>query len=144
MKGCVSGACQVQACGFTEFSGFGAAIEVHRAMGPGLLESIYEKCLMRELELRGVAVSTQVPVSILYKGLSVQDSLKVDMFVDSCLVIELKAVEQVLPIHKAQVFSYMKLLDAPLGLLLNFHATVLKRGIHRMILPGADMENVSF
>jgi GxxExxY protein len=116
----------------------GAAIEVHRRKGPGLLESIYERCLMRELELRGIPAVNQVVIPIEYKGLVFEESLRLDVYVDSCLIVELKAVEEVLPIHKAQLLSQMKLLDAPLGLLINFHEMVLKNGIHRMILPGAD------
>jgi GxxExxY protein len=116
----------------------GAAIEVHRLKGSGLIESIYEKCLVRELELRGVPVASQVVVTIDYKGYVFQEPLRLDVFVDSCLMVELKAVEVVHPIHKAQLFSYMKLLDAPLGLLINFHEVVLKSGIHRLMLPGSD------
>src|SRR5262249_34755415 len=99
----------------------GAAIEVHRIVGPGLLESIYEKCLLRELELRGVPVLNQDDVRIEYKGAVFQETLKFDLLVDGCLLLELKAVQDVLPIHKAQLLSYMKLLDVPLGLLFNFH-----------------------
>ena len=118
----------------------GAAIEVHRHKGPGLLESIYEKCLMRELELQGVPARNQVVVSVEYKGFTFDEPLKLDVYVDNCLIIELKAVENVLPIHKAQLISYMKLLDAPIGLLINFHELKLKDGIHRLILPGANRE----
>ena len=115
-----------------------AAIEVHRLKGPGLLESIYERCLLRELELCGIRAVNQVPVRVEYKGLVFDDTLRVDVLVDGCLVVELKAVEQVLPVHKAQVLSYMKLLDVPLGLLFNFHEMKLKDGIYRLILKGAD------
>jgi len=116
----------------------GAAIEVHRHKGPGLVESIYERCLMRELELREIPAKNQVRVPIEYKGLVFDESLKLDMYVDDCLIIELKAVEKVLPVHKAQLMSYMKFLDAPLGLLINFHETLLTSGISRMILPEAN------
>lgn len=116
----------------------GAAIEVHREKGPGLIESIYEKCLMRELELRGIPAVNQLVVPIEYKGFRFEEPLQLDVYVDDCLILELKAVQQVLPIHKAQLLSYMKLLDAPLGLLMNSHEMVLKDGIHRMILDGAD------
>src|SRR6185295_6034002 len=115
----------------------GAAIEVHRLKGPGLLESIYEKCLLRELALRCVPACNQVVVRVEYKGHVFQEPLRLDLYVDECLLVELKAVEAILPIHQAQLFSYMKLLDAPLGLLINFHELVLRRGIKRMILPGA-------
>ncbi len=91
----------------------GAAIEVHRVLGPGLLESIYEKCLIREFELRGIPVIHQEHVEIEYKGLLFTEALKFDLLVDSVLLLELKAVEQVLPIHKAQLLSYMVTVHAP-------------------------------
>lgn len=116
----------------------GAAIEVHRLKGPGLIESIYEKCLMRELFLQGIPAEQQVVVPVEYKGVVFDEPLKRDVFVDGCLIAELKAVTEVLPIHKAQLLSYMKLMDAPLGLLINFHELRLVDGVHRMILPGAD------
>jgi len=116
----------------------GAAIEVHRLKGAGLIEGIYEKCLMRELALQNIPAVQQVPVPINYKGLQFDESLRLDVFVDGCLIVEIKAVEKILPIHKAQLLSYMKLLDAPLGLLINFHEVFLKNGITRLILEGAD------
>ena len=116
----------------------GAAIEVHRDKGPGLIESIYEKCLMRELMLQGIPATQQLAVQVEYKGLVFEELLKLDILVDDCLILELKAVDKVLPIHKAQLLSYMKLLNAPLGLVINFHETRLIGGIHRLILPGAD------
>lgn len=116
----------------------GAAIEVHRDKGPGLIESIYEKCLMHELGLRNIPACQQRIVRVEYKGLVFDELLRMDVFVDDCLVVELKAVEKVLPVHKAQLLSYMKLLEAPVGLLVNFHACKLVDGIHRLILPGAD------
>lgn len=115
----------------------GAAIEVHRLKGPGLLESIYEKCLMRELSLQGIPYENQLVVPVEYKDYVFKESLRIDIFIDNCLLVELKAVEAILPMHKAQLFSYMKLLDAPIGLLINFHEMILKDGISRMILPGA-------
>ena len=116
----------------------GAAIEVHRILGPGLLESIYEKCLLRELEIREIAAITQDQVEIEYKGITFTEKLKFDLLVDGCLLIEVKAVQTVHPVHKAQLLSYMKLLDVPLGLLLNFHEMKLIDGLSRMILPGAN------
>ena len=116
----------------------GAAIEVHRIRGAGLLESIYEKCLLRELELQGLSAVNQKSVRIEYKGLVFEEKLKFDVLVEGCLLLELKVVQTVLPIHKAQLFSYMKLLDAPLGLVINFHETRLIEGLSRMILPGAN------
>mgnify|MGYP001561516706 CR=1 FL=1 len=124
-----------------EWSGkvIGAAIEVHRIKGPGLLEEIYEKCLMRELQLRSVPAESQVVVPVEYKGFTFEQPLRLDVYVDQCLIVEIKAVERVLPIHKAQLLSYMKLLDAPVGLLINFHEVTLKQGIKRLILPGANL-----
>jgi len=119
----------------------GAAIEVHRLKGPGLLEEIYEKCMLRELELQAVPVQSQIQAAIEYKGVTFDHPLKLDLHVDECLVVELKAVEKVLPIHKAQLMSYMKIMDAPVGLLINFHEIVVKNGISRMILPGANEED---
>lgn len=116
----------------------GAAIEVHRTLGPGLLESIYEKCLMRELELRSLSAVKQQRVRIEYKGLVFEESLKFDVLVESCLLVELKAVREVAPIHKAQLISYMKLLDIPIGLLMNFHEVRLADGVSRLLLPGSN------
>jgi GxxExxY protein len=115
----------------------GAAIEVHRNKGPGLIESIYERCLLRELELRSIPATTQKIVRVEYKGLVFDEPLRFDILVDGCLLVELKAVEVLHPFSKAQLFSYMKLLNIPIGLLINFHEPVLKNGICRMILPGA-------
>jgi GxxExxY protein len=116
----------------------GAAIEVHRQKGPGLIESIYERCLLRELELRSIPAATQKIVRVEYKGLVFDEPLRFDILVDACLLIELKAVEILHPFSQAQLFSYMKLLDIPVGLLINFHEPVLKNGISRMLLPGAN------
>ena len=116
----------------------GAAIEVHRIMGPGLLESIYERCLLRELELRGVPVLNQEEIVVDYKGAVFKETLRFDLLVDGCLLVELKAVREILPIHKAQLLSYMKLQKIPLGLLFNFHEVKLVDGIARLILPGAN------
>jgi len=102
-----------------------------------LIESIYERCLLRELELRSIPATTQKLVRVEYKGLVFHEPLRFDLLVDDCLLVELKAVEILHPSGKAQLFSYMKLLDIPIGLLINFHEPVLKNGISRMILPGA-------
>jgi len=116
----------------------GAAIEVHRLKGPGLIESIYERCLMREFELRQLSAVTQRKVEIEYKGLVFEETLRFDVLVEDCLLVEAKAVQAILPVHKAQLMSYMKLLNVPLGLLINFHEIKLVDGIHRLILPGTD------
>ena len=115
-----------------------AAIEVHKDKGPGLLESIYEWCLIKELEMRGRAVRDQKSVIIRYKGFEKEEPLKFDVLVEECVQVEIKAVETVHPIHKAQLLSYMKLLDVPLGLLINFNVLKLTDGVSRLILPGAN------
>ena len=117
-----------------------AAIEVHRDKGPGLLESIYEWCLTKELELRGYQVKNQQSVIIRYKQFQREEPLKFDILVNDCLFVEVKAVETVHPIHKAQLLSYMKLLDVPLGLLINFHVLKLTDGVSRLMLPGGNQE----
>jgi GxxExxY protein len=116
----------------------GAAIEVHRNMGPGLIESIYEWCLLKELELRGLTCASQKLVVIEYKGFKREEPLRFDVLVEGCVLVEAKALQSVLPIHKAQLLSYMKILDVPLGLLINFHEMKLTGGVHRLILPGAN------
>ena len=116
----------------------GAAIEVHRLKGPGLLESIYEKCVMRELSLRSLKAVNQRLVKIDYKGFVFEEPLRFDVLVEDCLLLEIKCVQDVLPIHKAQLLSYMKLLNIPIGLLINFHEMKLVDGINRLILPGAN------
>ena len=116
----------------------GAAIEVHRNKGSGLIESIYERCLLRELELRAIPAVTQKVIRVEYKGLSFDEPLRFDLLVEDCLLVELKAVEILHPVSKAQLFSYMKLLNIPIGLLINFHEPVLKNGLSRMILPSAN------
>ena len=128
----------------------GAAIEVHREKGPGLIESIYERCMLRELELRSILATTQKLVRVEYKGLVFDEPLRFDLLVNDCLLVELKAVEILHPSSKAELFSYMKLLDIPIGLLINpesfrtnFHEPVLKGGISRMILPGANRPETS-
>jgi GxxExxY protein len=116
----------------------GAAIEVHRHKGPGLIESIYERCLLRELELRSIPATTQKIVRVEYKGVVFDEPLRFDLLVADCLLVELKAVEILRPASKAQLFSYMKLLEIPIGLLINSHEPVLKNGVSQMILPGAN------
>lgn len=114
------------------------AIEVHRDKGPGLIESIFERCLMRELELRNLAAINQRVVEIEYKGLVFEEPLRFDVLVEGCVLVELKAVREILPIHQAQLLRYMKLSNVPLGLLINFHEVRLIDGVKRMILPGAN------
>jgi len=116
-----------------------AAIEVHRDKGPGLIESIYEWCLLKELGLRGLACVSQKGVVLEYKGFTREEPLRFDVLVEGCLLVEAKAVERILPIHKAQLLSYMKLLNVPLGLLINFHELMVTDCIIRLILPGANL-----
>ena len=116
----------------------GAAIEVHRDKGPGLIESIYEWCFVCELRLRGVASESQRAVQVSYKGFTRDEPLRFDSLVEGCVLVEIKAVEAILPIHKAQLLSYMKLLNVPVGLLINFNSLKLTDGVSRLILPKAN------
>jgi GxxExxY protein len=116
----------------------GSAIEVHRDKGAGLLEEIYKKCLWHELGLRQIPVARELAVPIRYKGYEFEQPLRLDLYVDQCLIVEAKAVEKILPIHVAQLLSYMRLLNAPIGLLFNFHEIVLRDGLRRLVLKGAD------
>ncbi len=111
----------------------GAAIKVHSALGPGLLESAYEACLAHELTSRGVPVRRQVECPILYDGLLLDAGYRLDLLVADELVVELKAVDKLLPIHLAQVLTYLRLRDAPVGLLLNFNTLRLTDGIRRVV-----------
>ncbi len=111
----------------------GCAIEVHRAIGPGLLESVYQKCLARELELQGVSFREEVPLPVAYKGVSFESAYRLDMVVANKIVLELKAVEHLLPVHEAQLLSYLRLAHLKLGLLINFNVPALKSGIKRIV-----------
>ena len=99
----------------------GAAIEVHKSLGPGLLESVYHKCLAKELSLRNIKFESELVVPVTYKGLNINTELRCDLFVEDILPVELKAVEYVLPVHEAQIITYMKLLNSPEGMLINFN-----------------------
>ncbi len=112
----------------------GCALEVHRHLGPGLLESTYEACLAYELEQAGLAVCRQMPMPVAYKGVTLDCGYRVDLLVEGRLIVELKSVDRVLPIHEAQLLSYMKLANVQVGLLINFNVPVLKEGIKRMVL----------
>jgi GxxExxY protein len=116
----------------------GAAIEVHRDKGPGLIESIYEWCLEKELELCRLSSVSQKVVTVTYKGFAREEPLRFDVLVEDCVLVEAKAVAEVLPIHEAQLMSYLKLLNVPVGLLINFNELKLTNGVHRLILPGAN------
>ena len=110
------------------YEAIGACFEVYNALGPGLLENVYEKALMQELKLRGLHVASQIPVDIMYKGVSVGTDLRLDIIVEDTLIIELKAVETLSPVHFKQVRTYMRLLDKPAGLLVNFDVSDFKQG----------------
>jgi len=112
----------------------GAAIEVHRVLGPGLLESAYEECLCHELYLRGLSFERQVAFPVSYKGLQLDCGYKIDVIVEREVVVELKAIEKVLPVHEAQLLTYLKISGKRVGLLINFNVPLLTRGIIRRIL----------
>jgi GxxExxY protein len=103
----------------------GAAIEVHKFLGPGLLESVYHKCLKKELNLKGISFKSELLVPIVFKDLEIETDLRCDLFIENCIVLELKAIEIILPIHHAQLMTYMKLLESPKGILYNFHSVNL-------------------
>jgi GxxExxY protein len=119
----------------------GAAIEVHRHLGPGFLESVYEEALAVELRLCEVSFLQQYPVAVLYKGCRVFDA-RPDFFVDDEVVVEVEAVERLAPVHTAQVISYLKALDLRLGLLINFKVGLLKHGIQRVVFSGHKQQNL--
>ncbi|RRR69923.1 MAG: GxxExxY protein [Candidatus Viridilinea halotolerans] len=110
-----------------------AAIKVHTALGPGLLESAYEVCLAHELRKRGLKVHTQVLLPVVYDGVEIDAGYRLDLLVEDAVIVELKAVTKVLPIHEAQLLSYLKLSGCKVGLLINFHVLHLKDGIKRMV-----------
>lgn len=124
---------EAQRDSFTE-SIIGAAIEVHRALGPGLLESAYELCLSHELDLRGISFKRQVNLPLEYKGLALDCGYRMDLLVEDCVILELKAVESLLPIHEAQLPTYLKLTGNTTGLLINFNVPTLVKGIKRLKL----------
>ncbi|MFC1835483.1 GxxExxY protein [Thermodesulfobacteriota bacterium] len=111
-----------------------AAFRVHSNLGPGLLESVYEACLTHELKKRGMRVERQRPVPIVYDGIRLQTELRLDMLVQDYVLIELKTVESLLPVHHAQVLTYLKLSGLRLGLLINFNVPLIKKGIKRIVL----------
>jgi len=112
----------------------GAAIDVHRALGPGLLESAYEECLCCELSLRGIGFERQRPLPVQYKGMKLDCGYRIDVLVAEAVVVEIKAVETIAPIHEAQLLTYLKLGHWKLGLLINFNIAILKDGIRRRVM----------
>jgi GxxExxY protein len=109
-----------------------AAIAVHKALGPGLLESAYEACLLHELRRRGLTVKAQVPFPIVYDSVELEFGYRIDLLVENTIIVELKACESIAPVHRVQLLSYLKLSRRPLGLLLNFHVAMMKDGIVRI------------
>jgi GxxExxY protein len=110
-----------------------AAITVHRALGPGLLETAYQACLAYELRKRGLRVACEVLLPVLYDGQQIDVGYRIDMLVEDCIIIENKAVDQLLPVHEAQLLTYLKLRDCRLGFLLNWNVSLMKHGIRRMV-----------
>jgi GxxExxY protein len=110
-----------------------AAIAVHREIGPGLLESIYQHCLLEELRLRGMNTSSNVKIPLTYKNMQLKKEFVIDILIEQEIILELKAVEEILPIHEAQLLSYLKLTNKRLGLLINFNVPLLKQGFKRMV-----------
>jgi GxxExxY protein len=121
-----------------------AALKVHRALGPGLLESAYQTCLAYELRKRGLDVATELEQPVYYDGQRVEIGYRLDMLVGNCVIIENKAVEQLLPIHEAQLLTYLRLRNCRLGYLINWHVPLIKHGIHRKIIdlkPSPSIKN---
>ncbi|MBB02507.1 MAG: GxxExxY protein [Planctomyces sp.] len=112
----------------------GAAIEVHRVLGPGLLESAYEACLCRELSVRKLHFQKQVPLPVQYKGLQLEAGYRLDLLVEDKIVVEIKSVDELLPVHQTQLLTYLRLSRKRIGLLINFNVPLLKHGLKRMIL----------
>jgi len=111
----------------------GAAIEVHKALGPGLLESTYEECICHELSIGGLSLERQKPLAVRYKGINLDCGYRLDVVVEDAIILELKSCEKIEPIHKAQLLTYLKLSGFKLGLLLNFNVTLMREGIVRIV-----------
>ena len=109
------------------------ALEVHRSLGPGLLESVYQKALVHELKLKNFYVESELSIDVEYKGINVANGLRLDILIDGEVIVELKSVENVLPVHKKQLLTYLKLLDVQVGLLINFNVCQLREGITRIV-----------
>ena len=112
---------------------FLASLEVHKIMGPGLLESVYEMCLLRELQLRNILVESQVAIPLQFKGFSLSKEFRIDILVEKEIIIELKSVDAILPVHQAQLISYLKLADKRMGFLINFNVPIIKNGFKRFV-----------
>ena len=112
---------------------FLASLEVHKIMGPGLLESIYEMCLLRELQLRNISAECQVAIPLQFKGFNLAKEYRIDILVEKVIIIELKSVDSILPVHEAQLISYLKLADKRMGFLINFNVPLIKNGFRRFV-----------
>ncbi|MDD2891174.1 MAG: GxxExxY protein [bacterium] len=111
----------------------GLAIEIHKTLGPGLLESTYEECFCRELTLNKLSFERQIPLPVEYKGIRLDCGYRLDLVVENCVIVELKSIEAILPIHRAQLLTYLKLTEIKVGLLINFNVPILKDGIKRIV-----------
>lgn len=112
---------------------FLASLEVHKIMGPGLLESVYEMCLLRELQLKNISAESQVGIPLQFKGFDLSKEYKIDILVENEIIIELKSVDSILPVHQAQIISYLKLADKRMGFLINFNVPIIKNGFKRFV-----------
>lgn len=112
---------------------FLASLEVHKIMGPGLLESVYEMCLLRELQLRNISAECQVAIPLQFKGFNLSKEYRIDILVEKQIIIELKSVDSILPVHEAQIISYLKLADKRMGFLINFNVPLIKSGFRRFV-----------
>jgi GxxExxY protein len=110
-----------------------AAVKIHKSLGPGLLESVYEAVLARDLERRGFRIERQKPISFEWDGLLFNEGFRIDLLVESCVVVELKSIEKLAPVHSKQLLTYLRLLNLQVGLLINFGAPTLKEGLHRIV-----------
>ena len=111
----------------------GCAIEIHRNLGPGLLESAYEECLCYELKQVGLEFKRQVPLPVIYKGINLECGYRMDIVIEDLVIVEIKAIERILPVHEAQLLSYLKIYNKKVGLLMNFHVPILKSGLKRIV-----------
>ena len=117
-----------------------SAIRIHRTLGPGLLESIYQSCMLIELDLMGIRVKKEIPLKISYAGRTLNELLRLDLLVEDQIIVELKSIEEIMPVHKKQLLTYLRIADKPLGLLINFNVPLLKEGIVRIINSPADKD----
>jgi GxxExxY protein len=119
----------------------GAAIEIHRKLGPGLLESVYEECLAAEFALRNIPCERQKPIPLVYKGLKLDCGYRLDFLVSNRVVVEIKSIEAIAPIHDSVMLTYLRLAETPIGLLINFNVAVLKEGIRRYVWHYEEKDN---